>query len=244
MRKIALLGAALVIAAYVSAQTGTITYSETMKLEIHLEGAGPGMEDLLPKERKVTRLLHYSPDVTLYLNQPKNEDQAVSEEMAGGGTVVVKMEEPDERVYVDLKNQKVTEQKDFMSRTFLIESSEETLPWKLTGNRKEILGRQCLEAFYVKDSTRTVAWFDPSTPVSSGPGKYRGLPGIILEVNVNDGKRIISATSIKQDDVSALLVKPKKGKKVSREEFNAIVEEKTGEQGAEGGNVFMIKINK
>ncbi len=227
-----------------SAQSGTVVYNETMKLEIHLEGMGSDMEQMLPKERKAVKMLHYSPDASIYLNGEKNEEQEVTEEMAGGGTMIIKMDEPDEQVYFDIKNQTVTEQRDFMSRMFLIESLIDSIPWKLTGSRREILGLTCMEAMFIKDTVKTVAWFTPDIPVSTGPGKYRGLPGLILEVNVNEGKRLITAASATPGDVSALLVSPKKGKKVTRAEFNRMVEEKSNENQGEGGATFMIKISQ
>jgi len=235
---------ALAYALSASAQKGTVVYNETMKLDIHLEGDAAGMQDMLPKERKVSRLLYFTPDASIYVNSSKADEQEVNEEMAGGGTMVVKMEEPEEIRYFDIKNQNAIDQRDFMSRTFLVESKADTLPWKLTGNRRDILGYPCMEAGYTKDSTSTTAWFAPSIPVSTGPGSYRGLPGLILEVNVNQGKRVIKAESLTMGEVASLLVKPKKGKKMSKEEFNKMVEEKTGNAKTEGGAVFMIKINR
>ncbi|MBK6964237.1 MAG: GLPGLI family protein [Bacteroidales bacterium] len=129
-----------------------------------------------------------------------------------------------------------------MSRMFLIESAVDSISWKLTGNRREIVGYPCLEAFYMKDTVKTIAWFTPAIPIYSGPGKYHGLPGMILEVNVDNGKRIISVASVTTGDVASLIIKPKQGKKVTREEFDKIVEEKTGENQGEGGDVIMIKI--
>lgn len=244
MKKIILMFPAVLCMLAVMAQQGTVVYDETMKLEIHLEGEGADMQDLLPKERKVTRLLHFTPEATLLVNKTQSEEPEVAEEMAGGGTMVIKMEEPDEKTFFDIRGQKVVEQRDFMSRMFLIESAADSLPWKLTGNRREILGYPCLEAYYVKDSSKTVAWFTPSIPVPAGPGNFRGLPGLILEVNVNEGKRLITASSVTMEDVTSLIVKPKQGKKVTKEEFKAIVEEKTGEMNSEGGGVFMIKITR
>jgi GLPGLI family protein len=129
-----------------------------------------------------------------------------------------------------------------MSRNFLIESPVADYAWKLTGNSKEICGIKCMEATFEKDSTLTAAWFAPSIPVSVGPALYGGLPGIIMEININNGKRVISAVSVKDEDPSDLIRKPTKGKKVTREEFSEIVKEKTGQQNQEGGGVFMIKI--
>ncbi len=242
MKKTLIFFGALALSLTASAQQGTIVYNETMKLEIHIDGMGADMADMLPKERISEKLLHYTPDASIYLNGKQKEDQEVTEEMAGGGTMVIKMDEPDEQLYFDIKNQKVIEQRDFMSRMFLIESAVDSISWKLTGNRREIVGYPCLEAFYMKDTVKTVAWFTPAIPISSGPGKYHGLPGMILEVNVDNGKRIISAASVTTGDVASLIIKPKQGKKVTREEFDKIVEEKTGENQGEGGDVIMIKI--
>ncbi|MBK9358130.1 MAG: GLPGLI family protein [Bacteroidales bacterium] len=244
MKKTLIFPGALALAFAASAQSGTVVYNETMKLEIHIDGMDAGMAEMLPKERKSVKMLHFTPDASIYVNGKQNEDQEVAEEMAGGGTMVIRMDEADEQLYYDIKNQKITEQRDFMSRLFLIESAVDSLSWKLTGNRRDILGYPCIEATYQKDTVRTVAWFTPAIPVSTGPGKYHGLPGIILEVNVDDGKRIISAASVTDGDVAALLVRPKKGRKVSGEEFNKIVEEKTGEMEGEGGATIMIKISK
>jgi GLPGLI family protein len=244
MQKILMTCFALAYMLSASAQKGTVVYNETMKLELHLEGDVAGIQDMLPKEQKISMLLHFTEDASLYQNIKQGDDQEVSEEMAGGGNMVIKMEQPDEKLYVDFKKQKVVDQRDFMSRIFLIESMTDTLPWKLTGNRREILGYPCLEASYTKDSSSALAWFTPSIPVPAGPGSYRGLPGLILEVNVNDGKRVISAASVTMADVTDQVVKPKKGKKISKDEFNKMVEEKTGQSNNGGGAVFMIKIDR
>ncbi|NTW26050.1 MAG: hypothetical protein HGA37_15235, partial [Lentimicrobium sp.] len=52
------------------------------------------------------------------------------------------------------------------------------------------------------------------------------------------------ATSVTAGDVASLIVKPKQGKKVSRAEFDKIVEEKTGEVQGGGGATFVIKISQ
>jgi len=226
------------------AQIGTIVYTETMKLEIHLEGMGPDMENMLPKESTSKHELYYSPEASLYVNSSETADQEVNEEMAGGGMMMIKMQQPDEKLFVDFKNQQVTEQREFMSRMFLIEAPVDSTGWKLTGNQREILGFQCMEAVSVKDTNTTIAWFTPAIPVAGGPSDFIGLPGLILEVNVNNGKRIIAAASVNAGNVADRIVKPKKGRKVTREEFKSIVEEKTGEQQGEGGATFMIKIRQ
>jgi hypothetical protein len=55
-------------------------------------------------------------------------------------------------------------------------------------------------------------------------------------VDVNDGKQTLNAISIDLNLVADnVIVKPEKGKKVTREEFDKIVEEKMKEMGGQSG---------
>lgn len=82
------------------------------------------------------------------------------------------------------------------------------------------------------------AWYTPQIPVSQGPGEYWGLPGLILEVNA--GTTTVLCTEITLNPKEKVkLKKPRKGKKVTREEYNKIVKKKTEEmrnQRGRGGN--------
>ena len=72
------------------------------------------------------------------------------------------------------------------------------------------------------------AWYSPQIPVSQGPGEYWGLPGLILEVNA--GTTTVLCTEITMNPKEKVTIKkPKKGKKVTREEYNKIVKKKTDE---------------
>ena len=135
-----------------------------------------------------------------------------------------------------------------MTRMFLIEGTVEN-KWKFTGNQKMILDYPCQEAELEGAENKTVVWFTPAIPVQSGPANYIGLPGLVLAVDVNDGKNVITATSVELASVDkSLLEKPSKGKKTTREEFDKIVDEKMKEMGAESGSggsgTIMIKIKQ
>lgn len=257
MKTSILLLAAAAAFQYVSAQTtanqvtsGTVKYQETVKVEIHLEGAGAEFANMIPKERKSNKILYFNQDAALFL---ADKEAAEEENMAfegEGGMVMIRTSEPDNKLYTDLKNKKQIEQREFMTRMFLVEGSMETSPWKLTGNEKTILGYACQEATMEKDSIKTVAWFTPSIAVAAGPANYNNLPGLVLEVNYNDGKRILTATSLEPTVDQAKLVKPKEGKKVTKEEFKQIMDEKMKEMGIERGEghaegaTMMIRISK
>lgn len=226
--------------------SGQVVYEETVKMEIKLEGENAQFADMMPKERKSEKVLYFTPEASLYqLNNQKKEDETVTQEV-DGGAVMVKMVQPDDKFYVDLENEKTIEQRDFMSRIFLIEKDLGSEGWKITGNQKTFLGYPCQEAIKEKDSSIILAWFTPAIPVSTGPGRYTGLPGLVLSVDIDHGKRTIAAASLEIKPVEGSLIqKPKGGKKVSPEEFDRIVAEKQKEMqeqyGGSGGVVIRIQ---
>lgn len=72
------------------------------------------------------------------------------------------------------------------------------------------------------------AWFTPMIPVQNGPGEYAGLPGLILELNI-DRTTLLCSKIVLNPKETEDIVPPSKGKEVSREEYNQIVAEKTQE---------------
>lgn len=72
------------------------------------------------------------------------------------------------------------------------------------------------------------AWYAMDIPVSHGPGDYWGLPGLILEIN--DGTSQILCTKIVLNPKDKTeITEPKKGKVVTQEEYDEILEEKMKE---------------
>ena len=153
------------------------------------------------------------------------------------------MQAPDNRYWCDLKNNACLDQRDFMQRKFLIERDLQSSDWKLTSNQKKILNYPCQEATRQDGDRKITAWFTPAIPVSLGPASYTGLPGLVLEVSIDDGDQTITATSVKMGETNTSAIeKPKEGKKVTQEEFDKIREEKMKEMGIEngsGGNVII-----
>ena len=70
-------------------------------------------------------------------------------------------------------------------------------------------------------STNVVAWYTIDIPVSQGPGKYWGLPGLILEVQTEDV--VYTCTKIELSQANDIGIKiPKKGKKISQKKFDKL----------------------
>lgn len=62
-----------------------------------------------------------------------------------------------------------------------------TMKWKISQDEaKEIGGFACEKAVATFRGRTYEAWFSPDVPVSSGPFKFFGLPGLILEIKSTD----------------------------------------------------------
>jgi len=72
------------------------------------------------------------------------------------------------------------------------------------------------------------AWFTPQIPVKTGPEEYGGLPGLILEINIDRKTILCSKIIINPSRVNKISI-PKKGKEVTRDVFHKIVKGKTEE---------------
>jgi len=212
---------------------GTVVYEEVAKIEIQLEGEMAHLMKDMPKERRSEKVLFFSPEATVYKNLEKEEEES----MASEAGMRIMMSQPDNVLHLDLANKEMVEQKEFMTRMFLINSEIPEIEWKITGQQKMILDFPCMEATQTDTSgVVTSAWFTPSIPVQSGPAKYFNLPGLVLEVDKDNGQMQFIAKSVNfEAPDKSLLKKPKDGKKVTKEEYDRIVEEKIKEMGGSTG---------
>ena len=235
-------------------QEGEIIFKETVQFKIEIPSDDPKLAEqlkkMMPSEQVFKHVLYFNEDATLYTAKKgeEPEDQEINHEEEG---VRIKMSfsggAGENSTYLDLKKESLTEKKDFMGKTFLVQDKDPKLPWKLGTESKKILDYNCRKATAEIDDRQIEAWFTTELPIASGPGSYFGLPGMILEVKSSGerGGRHLTAESV---DFKALeadqIVAPKKGKKVTNDEFKKIVEEKTKEmqeQMGSGGNRIIIR---
>ena len=237
-----------ILPVYLMAQTeGVIEYQETVAFEIDLPEDMKEFAAQLPSSQKVKMNLFFNEEASLYETSKNNEDpqdlQMGSED--GGMQIKMKFDRPENKVYTNIAKGKVTRKEEFMGKKFLINSKVEKTKWKLTAESEKILGYHCQKATF-QDSVRTTeVWFTPEIPISAGPQGISGLPGMVLKVVIDDGQTVLEAINVdlKKLDKGAIKA-PKKGKKVTQEEFEKIREEKMKEMEAEyggGGNRVIIR---
>ncbi len=213
---------------------GTIEYKETIKLEInldHLKDVTDEMKAMFPNEQTSNHALYFNPEASLYTNADNAESQDIDYKSDEEDVEIkIKMDAPERSYYKSLKSKEVVESRDLFGKKFLITGGKK-IKWKMTTESKEILGYACTKATTTDDEGFDIeAWFTTAIPVSIGPGGFHYLPGAVLAVSMNEGKRTITATKVDLENVDATkIVKPKKGKKVTNEQFKKIVEEKQKE---------------
>lgn len=113
-----------------------------------------------------------------------------------------------------------------LGKTYLIHDTIQPPAWKILNDMKEVAGHICMNAS-ITDTIRmqtTEVWFALDMPISSGPDRFIGLPGMILEVNINDGALVMTADKIDLKKLTNELDVPQKlkGKKINMQEYNTL----------------------
>lgn len=136
--------------------------------------------------------------------------------------------ERDYKIYRNFEKETKTDVIGMLGKTYIVEDSLRIPTWKVMNKIKEIAGHMCMMA--VTEDTlkgqKIAAWFANDLPVSGGPELYAGLPGMILELDVNDGDMVVTAIDIKMKPVAAEDInvpKKLKGRKIDDKQYATLV---------------------
>lgn len=66
---------------------------------------------------------------------------------------------------------------------FFYSEPKTEIKWEVTSDTSMIFGYKCLKARATYKGRGWIAWFSPDIPISRGPWKLYGLPGLILKAN-------------------------------------------------------------
>jgi len=137
--------------------------------------------------------------------------------------------------YVNIKSNKIIHQKEAFGGQFLVTSNISDVKWKLHNETKKLGNYSCYKAttvYVVINSKGTFnhlveAWYTNEIPIGFGPIGYSGLPGLIVELSVQNIKYSVSKVVLKQKKQFEIK-KPTKGKVVSLKEYDEIAKEAMG----------------
>ncbi len=95
-----------------------------------------------------------------------------------------------------------------------------SINWNITGDTKSIGTFKVLEATTTFRGRNYTAWFAPEIPISDGPWKFHGLPGLILEVTDEElGVQFLFSSIKIPYELKNEIKKPSDGKLISLSEY-------------------------
>ena len=151
--------------------------------------------------------------------------------------------------YKNIKTNSFVQVQEFYGKQFLVKDELRKMNWTMTKESKKIGNYVTFKAttsipkselewynFSWSDIRNTdseageeaeemidvVAWYTPQIPVSMGPREFWGLPGLILEVNMNNTTMLCSKIVMNPEDKNKIEA-PKRGKEVAKMEYKEII---------------------
>ena len=123
--------------------------------------------------------------------------------------------------YKDLRKRIFKGRVQVINKAYLYDEINSTMAWELKDDQKQIGNYTCQKAIVSFRGRDYEAWFANAIPVSSGPWKFHGLPGLILEVRdkTNDISFVIDQIKFLSD---VKIIFPENGKKITFDDYKVI----------------------
>ncbi|MDJ1504277.1 GLPGLI family protein [Xanthocytophaga agilis] len=218
-------------------QEGVITYAVTVKIMLP-PGQAPAN---MPPPPVFKNQLLFTGQESLY--KTLEEDNEEEEENNGG--MRIKINRPLVEIYTNQKSHQKITQREFLGKQYLISDTLKNIPWQLSDQTKQIQGITCKKATYYNAERKRnlTAWYAENIYLSSGPDGYSGLPGLILELDSNNGEMLATATKIELRKLTKdeLVKAPVKGKPITENEFRKMQDDRMREMEQQGGNVRIFR---
>jgi len=226
---------------------GTVIYEN--KINMHKRITDEATRAMVPEFRTSEMQLNFRGMESLYLPVPKEEDDSETNSTDNNGNQIrMVIRTPQNEVYRNYEAKEKIELQELAGQKFLVVDTLRKATWKLTGETKKVNGYDCMQATMSNpvNKQETTVWFTEAIPVPHGPMIFGGLPGLIVEANINDGEIVYTAKKI---DFKKLgkdgLRRPSGGKKVTDAEFKKQREAWMKEMGmpanGSGGGIRIIR---
>jgi GLPGLI family protein len=225
---------------------GKISYER--KINMHRNLPDPQMKSMVPEFRTDKFELIFNENVSLFRSVVDEEaPDPFANAGGGGGGMRMSFRMPTANTYTDMAKQMQYEERAFFEKEFLIIDSLKQYKWKLSEETKTIAKQLCKKATTMITSpqmrmrvsiggagnntdttantprapkeTELVVWYAENIPVSFGPDNYSGLPGVIMEIDQDNGATVTTAVEVSAKYPKKELVAPTKGDKMNRAQF-------------------------
>jgi GLPGLI family protein len=218
---------------------GIITYETKVNMHRTLPKERAEMKNMIPEFRISQQQLYFNSDESLFKPVEEDEDEGLDQ---GGGRIHMKILQPLVEIYFNRATSIRLTQQEFLGKEYLVEDSLSLPPWKFGTETKKVMGYDCKQALHYNEERKqhVVAWYAPNLRPFLGPEKFNTLPGAVLEVNVNEGERIMTAKNLLGRTLKKNEIKiPNHGIKTTEAEFRKMVEEHTARMRANGADIII-----
>jgi GLPGLI family protein len=128
------------------------------------------------------------------------------------------------------KSDSVFAREKIISRYILTSEIKPDIKWNIVEEVKMIKNFTCLKATTEFRGRKYTAWFTPDIPISDGPWKFKGLPGLILSITDEDFQVFIYATDIEFPSKESVVSYYKNGHTVSMSDYFTLLQKEITER--------------
>jgi GLPGLI family protein len=247
---------------------GKISYER--KINMHRNLPDPQMKSMIPEFRTDKFELIFNENASLFRSVVDDEaPDPFANAGGGGGGMRMNFRMPTANTYTDLAKQMQYEERAFFEKEFLIIDSLKQYKWKLSEETKTIAKQLCKKATTMitapqmrmrvsigggnntdttantpraPKETELVVWYAENIPVSFGPDNYSGLPGVIMEIDQDNGANVTTAVEVSAKYPKKELVAPSKGDKMNRAQFQENMQKLMQDMQRGGGRMGGMRI--
>ena len=218
---------------------GKVLYERTIQMQFR-GNVPPEVANNMPRERKDKFELSFANNQSLWESVPEMDDNNDTGGDNNGGRMMMRFGGGDDLSYHNFTTGKRIDQRELSSKNYIVEDSIQKLNWKLTSETKTVLGHTVQKAIaerygmraamtmengemkrqMLPDTTVINAWVAMDIPVPAGPEFQGQLPGLILELEMNNGRVMYKALEISAKVNTSSIKEPKGGKHITAAEFN------------------------
>ena len=243
-------------AIYVSKQLNNVVF--------HVEGMSEEkakeLNEKMSKMFEKTFILNFNKIESIYQQEQKLQE-------SGSGNVNFGTDIEGE-LYKNIQTKRYLKAEEFANKNYLISDTLKNYNWELKQETKKIGDYICYKAISIIKVTKKeleeyeadkekqtnnktsflnlekpeneiiTVWYNPEIPVSQGPNKYWGLPGLIMEVNQKN--LILLCSKVILNPKNKKIIKaPKKGRVISQNAYDLMEEEQFNKLKDENGAIHI-----
>ena len=128
--------------------------------------------------------------------------------------------------YPDFKTSLITDE--FSTSYQLLILDDRLLNWILFPEKRDIGGYECQKAELDFGGRKWTAWFTEKIPFNDGPYKFRGLPGLIIEIKDitnSHSFQLLEMTKVRDSFISNIIDRKKKTRNLDFRDFTKFYKE-------------------